>query len=83
MAEAAAPRVVVVVREGCHLCDDALAVVDSVCGSLDVGWRARDLADVPEPERAEWTDLIPVVLVEGAVHDVLRVDRDRLLRALR
>jgi hypothetical protein len=78
----AGPRVVVVAREGCHLCEDALAVVAAVCDPIGVQWATRDLAEVSPAERAQWTDLIPVVLVDGEVHDVLRVDRARLGRVL-
>jgi hypothetical protein len=75
-------RVVVVTKVGCHLCETAIDVVREVCASLEVGWAARDLADVAEPERAQWAELIPVLLVDDAVHEVFRVDPDRLRRAL-
>jgi hypothetical protein len=80
---AAAPRVVVVTKDGCHLCADAIAIVAAVCSSLDVGWVPRDLGMVSEPQRTSWTELIPVVLVDDQVHDVFRVDADRLRDALR
>lgn len=32
--------------------------------------------------RAEWSDLVPVILIDGAVHDVIRVNPARLLAAL-
>jgi hypothetical protein len=83
MVGAGAPRVVVVVRDGCHLCEDAVAAVAAVCEPLAVGWSARDLATVKEPQRGQWTDLIPVVLVDDDVHDVLHVDSDRLRELLR
>jgi hypothetical protein len=82
MTDAGAPRVVVVTKAGCHLCEDAIAVVTDVCGSLAVEWAARDLATVDEPQRAQWTELIPVVLVDGEVHEVFRVDPVRLRQAL-
>jgi hypothetical protein len=76
------PRVVVVTKVGCHLCDDAMTVVAAVCDSLDVAWAARELDDVPEPQRSHWIELVPVVLVDDLVHDVFRVDADRLRDAL-
>jgi hypothetical protein len=79
---AGAPRVVVVTKDGCHLCEDAVAVVSDVCGSLAVDWTARDLADVAEPQRAQWAELIPVVLIDAEVHEVLRVDPERLRHTL-
>ena len=32
--------------------------------------------------RAEWSELVPVILVDGAVHDVIRVSPARLRAAL-
>ncbi len=76
------PRVVVVARHGCHLCEAAAAVVAAVCDPIAVPWATRDLAEVSPTERVQWSELIPVVLVDGNVHDVLRVDPDRLRRVL-
>jgi hypothetical protein len=82
MSGAGTPRVVVVTKAGCHLCDEALAVVASVCGPLAVNWTPQQLDDVAEPQRSRWTELVPVVLVDDQVHDVFRVDADRLRDAL-
>jgi hypothetical protein len=75
-------RVVVVVNPGCHLCEDAVAVVTRVCGELGEGWRSVELADIDEPRRSEWREMVPVVLVDGAVHDIFRVDYLQLRAAL-
>jgi hypothetical protein len=75
-------RVVVLVTEGCHLCADACAVVSSICADLSVPWMSRDLADVDEATRARWREYVPVVMVDHAVHDIFRVDPDRLRAAL-
>jgi hypothetical protein len=77
-----AERVVVVVNPGCHLCEDAVAVVSAVCGELAVGWRSLELAGVDEPQRTEWREMVPVVLIDGAVHDIFRVDPRQLREAL-
>jgi coenzyme F420-reducing hydrogenase gamma subunit len=82
MQRRARPRVTVVVTPGCHLCETAVAVVAEVCGSEEQSWEAVELATVAEPRRAEWRELVPVVLVDGEVHDVFRVDRERLRTAL-
>jgi glutaredoxin len=82
MTEAAPPaRVVVLTRVGCHLCADAVAVVESVASSLGVGWDERDVDDDPEL-RARWSEYVPVVFVDGEVHDWFRVQPERLRRAL-
>ncbi|HVW82011.1 MAG TPA: glutaredoxin family protein [Mycobacteriales bacterium] len=77
-----AERVVVVVNPGCHLCEDAMRVVAEVCGELGVGWRPVELATVEEPLRSQWRELIPVILVDGEVHDVFRAVPRRLREAL-
>jgi hypothetical protein len=76
------PRVVVLVNAGCHLCDDACEVVTAVCGEAGVAWSARDLSDADEPTRARWREYVPVILVDGEVHDLFRVNADRLRAAL-
>jgi hypothetical protein len=75
-------RVEVVVSPGCHLCDDACAVIKEVCGQLDVGWATRNLADLEPDEAVRWREYTPVTFVDGAVHDVFRVSPDRLRAAL-
>ena len=68
-------------KPGCHLCDDARAVIASVCAELDVGWAERDITADAEDFR-RYADSIPVTLVDGHEHDFLRVSADRLRRAL-
>lgn len=74
-------EVVLVVREGCHLCAEARAVVEQVCRSRGVGWSERDVDADPE-DRARWSDWVPVVLVDGREVDSLRVSPARLAKAL-
>lgn len=75
----AQPRVVLVGRAGCHLCDDARAVVAQVCQGLGVTWSERDV-DIHGPSR--YSELVPVVLVDGVEHAHFRVDPARLRAAL-
>jgi glutaredoxin len=74
-------RVTLLTKPGCHLCDDARAVIAAVCAELGVGWAERDITADPEDYR-RYVDSIPVTLVDGAEHDFLRVSADRLRRAL-
>jgi hypothetical protein len=76
------PRVVVLVTDGCHLCEDACTVVTAVCAANGATWTARDLSDVDEATRAQWREYVPVILVDGEVHDLFRVNPDRLRAAL-
>ena len=74
-------RVVLLVREGCHLCDDA--VDDRPCGLR------RDRRDVDDPRRRlrsrparEYSDHVPVTFVDGERHAFWHVDADALARSL-
>lgn len=74
-------RVTLYSRPGCHLCDDARAVVSRICDELEVGWREIDIDTDPDLAAQYW-EQIPVTLVDGAQHDFWRVDPARLRAAL-
>jgi len=74
-------RVVVLSKAGCHLCEDACAAVARITADLGVGWREQDITEDPEL-LAQWAEYVPVVIVDGEVHDWFRVREDRLRRAL-
>jgi hypothetical protein len=74
-------RVILVGKPGCHLCDDARVVVAAVCADRGVSWVEVSILD--DPDLADrYAEQIPVVLVDGAVHDFWRVDSERLRKAL-
>ncbi len=76
------PRLTLLTRPGCHLCDDARAVVADVLeGFPEVAFEERSIVGDAELERA-YAEEIPVVLVDDRVHTIWRVDRERLMRAL-
>jgi len=75
------PRVVVLTRPGCHLCEQAVEVVAQVCAELGAGWTTRDVDSDPELRR-RYSDEVPVTFVDGAQHDFWRVDPVRLRAAL-
>lgn len=68
-------------KPGCHLCDDAEAVIATVCGELGAHWEKKDITEDEELYRQYW-EQIPVILVDGAQHDFWRVDPARLRKAL-
>ncbi|HEX6056714.1 MAG TPA: glutaredoxin family protein [Intrasporangium sp.] len=74
-------RVTLIGRPGCHLCDEARAVIDRVTAELGVSWEERSIDDDAEL-RAEYAEQIPVTLVDGQRHDFWRVDEARLRSAL-
>jgi hypothetical protein len=75
------PRLVLLSRTGCHLCDDARAVLAAVADDLGVGWDERDV-DADASLADEYGDRVPVLLLDGAEHSYWRVDEGRLRAAL-
>ena len=74
------PRVVVLTRVGCHLCEQAITVVAQVCAEVGEQYATRDIDASAELQR--FTDEVPVTFVDGAQHDFWRVDPARLKKAL-
>jgi Glutaredoxin-like domain (DUF836) len=68
-------------RPGCHLCEDARAVIERVAGDLGVPWQERDITGSADDMRA-YGDMIPVTLIDGVQHDFWRVSEERLRAAL-
>jgi glutaredoxin len=77
-----AARVTLYSRAGCHLCDDARAVIEDVCAELGESYDEVDIDADPEL-RERFTDEVPVTFVDGRQHDFWRVSPDRLRAALR
>ena len=76
-----APRVTLYGRAGCHLCDEARAVLERVCDELRVAWEEVDVDS--DPVLADrWDEEVPVTFVDGRQHDFWRVDETRLRAAL-
>lgn len=77
----AGPRVVLIGKPACHLCDQARAVVAEVCERLGVDWAEQSIFDDPALYDEYW-ERIPVTLVDGRIHDIWRVDAASLTAAL-
>ena len=71
-------RVTLISRDGCHLCEQAEAVLDRI---VPDGWTRVDVESSIELER-DYGDRVPVVLLDGAEHGYWRVEEARLLRDL-
>ena len=79
------PRVRLLVRGGCHLCEEARAVVAQVCAETGETYEEVDLDSAGQGDPAllrRYTDEVPVTFVDGAQHDYWRVDATRLRAAL-
>jgi glutaredoxin len=74
-------RIVVLTRQGCHLCEEAIAQVAAVCVEIGEAYAVLDVDSDPELQR-RYTDQVPVTFVDGAQHDFWRIDPARLKAAL-
>ena len=73
--------VTLITRVGCHLCDDAEATLDRLAGELGFVLERLDV-DADPTRRDEYSDRVPVILVDGKEHGYWRVEEARLRRAL-
>lgn len=76
-----AARITLYGRQGCHLCDEARAVVERVCADTGEEYVEVDIDTDPELVR-RFNDEVPVTFVDGRQHDFWRVDESRLRAAL-
>ena len=74
-------RVTVYSRPGCHLCEEALAVVAKVCADLGESYDEVNIDDDATLVE-KFGEEIPVTFVDGKQHDFWRVSEDRLRTAL-
>ena len=75
------PRVTVVGKPDCHLCEQAIEVVAQVCEQLGQEFRVVSITEDPNLADLYW-EKIPVILVDGEPFDFWRVNRDRLVTKL-
>jgi glutaredoxin len=76
-----AHQIVLLSRAGCHLCDEARAVIERVAADLGVPWSERDIDQSPQDLR-QYSEMVPVTFIDGVQHDYWRVSEDRLRTAL-
>lgn len=74
--------VVLLGRDGCHLCEEARAVVDRVCAEAQLDWTLLRLEDRPDLTD-EYSDKVPVLFLDGRERSYWRVAPEDLRRALR
>ena len=66
-------------KPGCHLCDDAQVVIDSVLAEFKAPI-ALDKKNILDDDAlfARYSEEIPVLLINGKVHNYWRIDPVRL-----
>jgi glutaredoxin len=72
-------------KPGCHLCEDAEAVVTTVVESLpELPLNVEELSIEDDKDLFDsYWDQIPVLLINGKVHNYWRIDPERLTQALK
>ena len=76
-----------ITKPGCHLCDDARAVVQPIVeefaapGGMNVVLNEVNMLENAELT-ARYSEEIPVLLINGKVHNYWRIDPDRLRSTL-
>jgi glutaredoxin len=72
-------------KPDCHLCETARDVVDGVVAELgsEASVHIEELSILEHPDLYEkYVEEIPVVLINGKVHNIWRIDPTRLKNAL-
>lgn len=67
-----------VTRSGCTMCAEAQPLVERLCRAAGV---PLEIVDV-DVTSGEWSDHVPVVLLDGVVHSRWWVDEKALAKAL-
>jgi glutaredoxin len=74
-------RVTLITRAGCHLCEQAEAILRRLSGELGFGYEELD-ADADAARRAEYSDRVPVILIDDREHGYWRVEEPRFRATL-
>ena len=75
-------KVVIYSRANCHLCEEAEKNVREVLEEIHFGLEVIDINGDQELESL-YSEEVPVITINGDVHDYYKVDKQRLVKALR
>ncbi len=68
-------------RTGCHLCDDAQKILESMQEELNFEIEVIDIDESAELIKL-YSDQVPVIHIDGLHHDFYKVDPDRFRSSL-
>jgi glutaredoxin len=68
-------------RTGCHLCETAEQLLRRLSAELGFAYREVDV-DASQVLRDEYSDRVPVILVDGKEHGYWRVEEARFRKAV-
>ena len=75
-------KVVIYSRVNCHLCEEAEKSVRELLTEIPFELEVIDINADQELEKL-YSEEVPVITINGDVHDYYKVDKQRLLKALR
>lgn len=68
-------------RTGCHLCEDALSLLDSM--RVELNFEIQEILIDSDPELIRlYNEQVPVIHIDGVHHDFGRVDPKRFRSSL-
>ena len=74
-------HVTLVTRRGCHLCEEAESLLRRLAGEVGFSYAEVDV-DADPGRRAEYSDRVPVILIDGREHGYWRVEEARFRAAV-
>lgn len=74
-------RVTLITRDGCHLCEDAERQLVALSGELGFELEVLDV-DADRARANEYSEQVPVILIDGAEHGYWRLEEARFRAAL-
>ena len=69
-------------RTGCHLCETAIAQIQSVKPDLNFNLEIKLIDGNPALEK-QYGEQVPIILIDNQPHDYWRVDLDRFTAAIK
>ena len=78
---AADHHVTLVTRRGCHLCEEAESLLRRLASELGFSYAEVDV-DADPARQAEYSDRVPVILIDGREHGYWRVEEARFRAAV-
>lgn len=70
-----------ITRTGCHLCEVAEQTLRRLSAELGFAYEELDV-DADPGRRDEYSDRVPVVLIDGREHGYWRVEEERFRKAI-
>jgi glutaredoxin len=74
-------QVTLITRAGCHLCEQAESELRVLAAELGFGLELLDV-DADRRRANEYSDRVPVILIDGAEHGYWRLEEQRFRTAL-